>query len=347
MCCRAYRGAVRGVVGVKGMSRLSLVKLVVLVLLSVVMIHRLYAHYEGHRTFVHAPIHKLKRTCPEPLYHLLESTTVTNQEDEKKQDTKSEGEMVEDEEPLHVGPPNICLTTLTDELERGPIQRLLRWRNFDGLLALTWKNKQAYADKYGYQLFDESKHLDRSRPPSWSKIKAVKRLLTEEHCDWVWWLDADTVIMNSNKRVEDFLPAWTEPQDLLLSRDHSGGYNAGGWLIRNSSYALEFLDEWWNMESYVKPLGLSRSGDNDAFKAMLAKLPEFDQHILVPPRCTFNAFAYFLTTKEEDKILAEGTLKKQSWYMNEAFFHKGDLLAHVAGYNNKEQPLKLLLELAE
>lgn len=300
-------------------SRLSLFKMVLIILSCVVLGHRFYSHYEGHRSFVHAPIHTLTRDCPEPPYPLLNSN-------EK---------------------PKICLTTLTDEQERGPIQKLVRWRNFDGLLALTWQNKQEYTNKYGYHLFDESHNLDRSRPPSWSKIKAARRLLVEEQCDWVWWVDADTVIMNSQKRIEDFLPASTVPQDLLLSQDHSGGYNAGGWLIRNSPYAIEFLDEWWNMVEYVKPMGLAKSGDNDAFKAMLASLPEFDQHILVPPRCTFNAFAYFIPPERLNKIREEGRLKEQNWYMNEAFYHKGDLLAHVAGYNNKEQPVEMLLELAE
>lgn len=301
-------------------SQLSLFKAILALLLTIVFIHRLYAHYEGHRLFVHSPIHILDRSCPEPQYPLL--------------DTKKET-------------PKICLTTLTDELEQGWLQKMVRWRNFDGLLALTWQNKQAYADKYGYFLFDESHHLDRSRPPSWSKIKAAKRLLLEEGCDWVWWLDADTVIMNSNKRVEDFLPSSSEPQDILLSRDHSGGYDAGGWLIRNSHYAIEFLDVWWNMNTYIKPHGLAKSGDNDAFKAMLQDLPEFDQHVLVPPRCTFNSFAYFLTPDILGKILAvEGSLEEQSWYRNEAFYHRGDLLAHVAGYNNKEHPVKMLLELA-
>jgi hypothetical protein len=123
-------------------------------------------------------------------------------------------------------------------------------------------------------------------------------------------------------------------------------------LIRNSAYSLEFLDEWWNMKQYVKPVGLAKSGDNDAFKAMLAKLPEFDQHILVPPRCTFNSFAYFIPEERLETIMAqpegaEGSLEKQEWYLNDAFYHRGDLLAHVAGYNNKEQPVGMLLEIAE
>jgi hypothetical protein len=183
------------------LKKLSLFKLLLIALASTLCVHRFYASYEGHRVFVHAPIHVLSRDCPEPTYSVL---------------SKNEK-------------PKICLTTLTDEQERSGMQRWIRWRNFDGLLKITWENKLDYAEKYGYYLFDESAHLDTSRPPSWSKIKAAKRLLVEENCTWVWWVDADTVIMNSNKRIEDFLPASDAPQDLLLSQDHSGGYNAGGW----------------------------------------------------------------------------------------------------------------------
>ncbi len=305
-------------------SKCSMLKLLVLLLVGTFCVHRFYARYEGHRRFVHTPIHTLPRVCPEPTY-----TTLSRRET-----------------------PKICLTTLTDEQQNSWLQRWIRWRDFDGLLAMTWKNKLDYANKYGYFLFDESAHLDTSRPPSWSKIKAARRLLMDENCTWVWWLDADTVIMNSEKRVEEFLPASNAPQDLLLSQDHSGNYNAGGWLIRNSPFALEFLEEWWNKKEFVKPHGFAKSGDNDAFKDMLAVLPEFDQHILVPPLCTFNSFAYFTREERLEKILSqpegsEGSLTKQIWYQNEAFYHKGDLLAHVAGYNNKEQPVSMLLELAE
>lgn len=308
------------------LPRCSPFKILCLLLLSLASVHRLYANYEGSRIFVHPPIHTMQRACSEPAYE-----TLSPDDDER---------------------PKICLTTLTDEDQQSWWQRWIRWRDFDGILAMTWQNKLQYANKYGYYLFDESEHLDHSRPPSWSKITAARRLLMEENCTWVWWLDADTVIMNSEKRVEDFLPTSDAPQDLILSQDNLGGYNAGGWLIRNSPYALEFLEEWWNKKEFVKPHGLAKSGDNDAFKDILRTLPEFDQHILVPPRCTFNSFTYFLTEDRLQSILSqpegsEGSLTQQIWYQNEAFYHKGDLLAHVAGYNNKVDPVRLLLELAE
>jgi mannan polymerase II complex MNN10 subunit len=238
----------------------------------------------------------------------------------------------------------ICLTTLTDEASKSWQTRYFGWRNFDGLLALTWDNKAAYARKHGYRLFDESAQLDRSRPASWSKIRAVQRLLNEEGCDWVFWLDADTVVMNSLKRVEDFLPAagMTEV-DLLLAADDGGGYNAGVWLAKNTEWTRTFLQEWWDMQSFVKPPGLAKSGDNDALKHKTSQMGTTDvSHLGVPPRCTFNSFARFVKPTEYEAI--QQSLRDHDWYLDEASYHKGDLIAHAAGVDNKVETIRMLLE---
>jgi len=108
---------------------------------------------------------------------------------------------------------------------------------FDELLRLTRANKARYAAAHGYAFIDASDALDASRPASWSKIRAVKRHLGSY--DWVFWLDADTVITNPTFRLEALLPAAGGGDrsdssggggggpDLLITRD-AGGYNAGG-----------------------------------------------------------------------------------------------------------------------
>ena len=242
----------------------------------------------------------------------------------------------------------ICITTLTDAKKADPLQKMLRWRNFNNLLDMTLPNKEAYAKKHGYYLFDESDSLDTTRPPSWSKIKAAQRLLNEENCDWVFWLDADTVVMNSAKKIEDFLPL-EQGKDLLITAQKGGSYNAGAWLIRNTEWSREFLDHWWNMEKFVKPKGLSVSGDNDALKHYLTQEMSkeyFNQHIVVPPRCTFNSVTVFLPPQEA-AAMTEEKIKEQDWYMHLEKYHKGDFIAHVAGKNNKIDTTALLLKDAE
>lgn len=239
-------------------------------------------------------------------------------------------------DPSHWWNTKICLTTLTDAAKADIWQRLVRSRDFGDVLSITWPNKQAYAEKHGYDLFDESKFLDTSRPPSWSKIKAVQRLLNEENCDWVFWLDADTVIMNSDIRIEEFLPI--DGPDFLVAPEKNDKINAGAWLIRNTPWAHEFLNTWWNMESYVLPKGLGVSGDNDALNAFRKEKTQayLDQHFAIVPRCTFNSVAYWFTPAEEMEF--QKSKKKATdleFYNHPMRYHKGDFVAHVAGKSNK------------
>eukprot|EP00198_Chlamydomonas_reinhardtii_P012687 XP_001702024.1 predicted protein [Chlamydomonas reinhardtii] len=80
-----------------------------------------------------------------------------------------------------------------------------RAAQFSGLLDITGPNKQQYAALHGYRYVDASDLLDRSRPASWSKILAVLSVL--DSCDWVFWVDADTLITNMSTPLERLLPA--------------------------------------------------------------------------------------------------------------------------------------------
>ena len=158
-------------------------------------------------------------------------------------------------------------------------------------------------------------------------------------------MDADTVIMNSEISLQDFLPSGNQ-YDFLLTKDDGGGYSAGAWIIRNSEWSLQVLESWWNLKSYVKPAGLARSGDNDALKALLHGMHDtFDQHCLVLARCTFNSFAKFVSPNEYDKV--NPYLEQQSWYLSPDAYHKGDFVAHVAGIDNKRATLQMLLDMAQ
>jgi hypothetical protein len=157
-------------------TKVGLSRFLALVLISTFLVHRSVSRYMSHRPWMLAPIAHVERKCPAPSYQTLSQQ--------------------QQQQAIPVGNSNnqkICLTTLTDEKQKSLATKFLGWRNFDGLLELTWKNKQDYADKHGYHLYNESDMLDQSRPPSWSKIVAVERLLREENCTWVFWLDADTV----------------------------------------------------------------------------------------------------------------------------------------------------------
>jgi len=356
-------------------------------ILIVLTIHRLFSLYMTNRQWVNAPITYMPRTCPttydyETIHGTTTTTTASRQQvmttktERHLQDTSLNGTTAavvatsivsQQREPFFGDShPHICLTTLTDSYSPSLLQRFFRWRNYDSIMGLTHTNKEHYAQKHGYTFFDASKFdLDTTRPPAWSKIPAVLHLLRNKqnenagdntarrklpHCDWVMWTDADTVIMNSNVSMQDFLPTDSSAKDFVVASDNGGGYNSGVFVFRNTPWSIQFLERWWNMTSYVRPPGFSLSGDNNALKALLRELQdtdEFDRKVAVPPRCTMNSFAQFLTLQESTTLTDMKTISQQEWYMSIDYYHQGDFIAHTPGYDNKAECLRLLLQEAK
>ena len=358
-----------------------------LLLLCIYTIQRMLSYYSQKIVWEHPPYHFLTRTCTPPIYytysdhyhHYRNTHSITTTANVK---------------------PKICITTLTDETNKSFLNRILGWRNFDGIMALTWENKYRYAQQHQYYIYDESHVVNHTRGPSWFKIIAVLRLLQVEQCDWVFWMDADMVIMNSTIKLEDIIPYYSDNDahdtshkdsmdstsntftarqpnyDLLLSLDlrgsttnsnsagttqlirngtqqppyystsNTGIYNAGAWMIRNSAWSIQFLNTWWNMNSYVQPIGHSFSGDNHALKDLLREFSstDFNDHCLVPPRCTFNSFAKFVHGSMPESSREQLLSERQ---YNEAYYHQTDFVAHVAGVDNKRDTIQMLLDLAQ
>jgi galactosyl transferase GMA12/MNN10 family len=275
-----------------------------------------------------APIVQLQRKCPNVAYETTSiQTTITNSVKDQ-QDTRP-----------------ICITTLTDEKHRSLSQRLIGWRDYRGILPLTWKNKQDYATKHGYILYDESDQVDNQRPPGWSKIRAVRRLLLEENCSWVFWMDADTIIMDSSRPLQTWIPK-SPSYHLVITKDlQEPQYNNGVWFLRNSPWSLQFLEDWWKLTSFVQPVGKPNSGDQASMNALLRSRKEWGDdttHVAVPPQCSFNSFTKMVAHNEHPVK----NLINQSYYHSEYYFHDGDFLAHAAGVENKVGVLKKMLELA-
>ena len=242
-----------------------------------------------------------------------------------------------------LSPGRVCLTSLTDVSlsNKGSLSHnAIRCRDFDSVGRVVGENHDQYAARHGYK-YTLSDAVDISRPPAWSKIKAVQSRLDSGECDWVMWLDADVVFMNSTIRVESLIDARA---DLITTPDRSFGVSSGVWLIRNSAWSHQFLQDWWNMHRYVRSKGLSLSGDNKAFGVLvhdhLEKVEGSSENIRVTPgRCAMNSNGLFLN---EDGIDA-GT-RRSDWKGSTDFYHSGDFIAHAAGVNDKLLAIQQLID---
>lgn len=70
---------------------------------------------------------------------------------------------------------------------------------------LAAKNKIEYCSNYGYDYLEEDNSIydDLYPHPSWSKINSIINNMNKY--DWIFWSDVDSLIMNFNTRLHEFV----------------------------------------------------------------------------------------------------------------------------------------------
>ncbi|XP_074559117.1 putative alpha-1,6-mannosyltransferase MNN10 [Curcuma longa] len=234
--------------------------------------------------------------------------------------------------------PRIAMVSFSDEAEGGG-----RLRSFRGVGEAVAGNKRAYAGGMGYRYVDSRGLVDPGRPPSWSKILAVQSLLPRY--DWVFWNDADTIVMNPSISLESILHAaighmdFDKAPDLVVTED-TNGVNAGVFFVRRSEWSKRFLKKWWNETSFVQ-FGSTKSGDNDALKHLIYGLSEEElrAHVAISPmQCLFNSYPWIPTLKSMLRLLAS---PRATW---NGVYSDGDFMLHLAGVDDKRKWVANLIE---
>ena len=123
-----------------------------------------------------------------------------------------------------------------------------------------------YGEKHNYdvQIIDGVLTID--RPPAWSKILLIQKLLKDY--DIVFWIDSDAVIIDSATDILDEIDL--EKTELALVEHSFGGQthpNTGVMLIRRTDSILQFLERvwdqmdlinhpWWEQAAIIRCLGI-------------------------------------------------------------------------------------------
>lgn len=89
------------------------------------------------------------------------------------------------------------------------------------------------------------------RPPSWGKVLLLQRLLGDY--DFVLWLDADVVILDSSMDLERTVPESAFQALPLVGHGwNQGPYpNFGVWALRRSEMSHRFLSEVWAQDDLI------------------------------------------------------------------------------------------------
>ena len=108
---------------------------------------------------------------------------------------------------------------------------------------LSAENKVAYARRHGYEAVIVRDTLDPSRVPAWSKVRLLIDLV--EQFDWVFWTDADSLVMNSRVALTSLISEAGDV-DMILGSDVVSPVNTGHWLVKNCEWTKLFLRRVWD-----------------------------------------------------------------------------------------------------
>lgn len=171
----------------------------------------------------------------------------------------------------------------------------------------------------------------------WSKPAYILSLLLRElakpkaeRLDWLFWVDADTIILNPYVPIDIFLPpAGTEFDDvhILYSNDWNG-LNNGVFPVRVNQWAANFFAAIVAYRHY-KPDEPLQFRDQSAMNNLMQE-PAFKKHVLEAPQRWFNAYQ-----GEHNETLQPFSVRR------------GDLLVHFAGVSPREPRMEHWLERAE
>lgn len=156
--------------------------------------------------------------------------------------------------------------------------------NQEDFARYTTPNKEAYCRRYGYHFVQRTDGFAPSRPAAWSKIRFIKQCLREH--EWVFWSDADSLVMNDSVRLEEFID---EDYDLVLTHEDMGvGVNnvcTGQMLFRRSKWSMRFLDEVWSQKEFIH----DRLWENRAVIHLLWSR-DLSDHVQIVTQRRFNSY---------------------------------------------------------
>lgn len=125
--------------------------------------------------------------------------------------------------------------------------------------------------------------FDAARPPSWSKVTFIREELAR--AEWVFWTDADALVMNASVTVERFVQ---DSVDVVFSGDPYHGINCGHLLVRSTDWSASFLERVHARTEFLH----HPFWENAAVIALYKEDAEVRCRTAVVPNKLFNGYPY-------------------------------------------------------
>lgn len=193
---------------------------------------------------------------------------------------------------------------------------------FRQIVAPGVKSHQEYCDIHNYNLLnDVSDVYDRTRPAAWSKISLLLKYIDKGY-DWLFWIDADTIIANNSVRLQNVLleSGIKDRHQILLTRDPRGTINIGVFFVRCSEWSKKFLEK-----VFKHPAGALWEEQAALSELYAQNYKGAKDKIHIENRTwKFNSYPIEKITLQNRPI------------KNIGIYHHGDFLVHFAGIHGDE-----------
>ena len=171
------------------------------------------------------------------------------------------------------------------------------------------RHNETYARRHGYSFHVQRDGFDSTLPQSWSKIIFILDRLAAYR--WIFWCDADALVIDHRVRLEGFLdPA----ADLIFGESVSPmlHLNCGCFFVQATIFSRLFLRSIWRQARFFSAHHwFEQAAVNHAYLRFRFR------RLKVVPNRLFNAIA------------------GPHNYHPESYFQAGDFIAHFAGQSEK------------
>jgi hypothetical protein len=185
------------------------------------------------------------------------------------------------------------------------------------LPSLSKSNRELYAQRHGYTLFEARERFDRNRPHAWAKVTIMIEASLLPDVDWLLWFDCDTYFMNLNVTLDYVLykygsvithsgaRALHEDFRMLIQEDHAM-LNTGVFFMKTGKWARQLLQEVYGTDDspWIHHPFWEQAAMHHIFLGRL------------PARIVEAKNSKIWTDDEMDQIYPDGVLVAPQWEIN-------------------------------
>lgn len=151
-------------------------------------------------------------------------------------------------------------------------------------------SKKWYSKKHNYDYkFDDEDFYDNTRPKPWSKINQILKYI--DKYEYVVWIDADALIMNSDVKLEYIIENYMKDNLIMMAQDWIC-INSGVMFLKKSDKVIEFFKKVYSQEQFIN----SPCWEQDSIKYLIdTNWENCNSYINILPiyqQTIFNSFHY-------------------------------------------------------